>query len=157
MIETGKKPTLSHFVTVRVDVGEAVDIGETIEGKRRIIPIQGGNAVGDGWRGKVLDLGADFQLYPSSQVTYLKAMYVIEADTGTRLFVTNEAIRAGTPEMLDRLARGENIDPSLIYFRCTPRITAPVDSDFSWVNSRLFVGAGVRHPDHVRLDFFVLD
>lgn len=157
MVETPLKPTLTHFASVSVEVGEAIDIGETIDGKRRIIPILGGTVRGNGWNGKVMNAGADFQLYPSPETAYLKAIYVIEADDGTRLLIENDAIRTGSPENLARLVNGETVDPSLIYFRFTPRITAAVEGAFGWVNSRLFIGSGVRNPHSVMLEFFAVD
>lgn len=157
MIETSLQPVLTFFASVNVEVGEALDLGETIDGKRRVVPITGGSVAGNGWSGKVLSAGADFQQYPSAETAYLKAMYVIEAEDGTRLFVDNSALRSGSPENLARLVSGEIVDSSSIYFRCAPRITAPVDSIHSWVNSKLFIGSGVRHPDSVRLEFFAVD
>jgi hypothetical protein len=90
-------------------------------------PFLVGLSVVNGWNGKVVNAGADFQLYPSPETAYLKAMYVIEADDGTRLFVDDDAIRTGSPETLARLVNGDTVDPSLIYFRFTPRITAAVE------------------------------
>jgi hypothetical protein len=151
------QPTLTHFASVTVEVGEALDLGQTIDGRRRVVPIRGGSVAGNGWSGRVLDAGADFQLYPSADTAYLTATYVIETGDGTRLFVDNKALRAGRPEDLARMVSGGTVDPSLVYFRCAPRITAAMDSAFAWVNSRLFIGSGVRTPDSVRLEFFAVD
>jgi hypothetical protein len=41
--------------------------------------------------------------------------------------------------------------PTLTHF------AAATDSAFAWVNSRLFIGSGVRTPDSVRLEFFAVD
>ena len=55
-----------------------------------------------------------------------------------------------------RLARGETVDPALIYFRSSPRITAPRGA-FEWLNSRVFVATGERRPDLVCLEIFVVE
>ncbi|MGO2112284.1 MAG: DUF3237 domain-containing protein [Pseudoclavibacter sp.] len=150
-------PTLTFFATAEVSVGEAIDLGETIDGRRRVIPIHGGTVTGDGWAGRVLDAGADFQQYPTDETAYLQAMYVMEADDGTRLFVDNRALRTGSKEDLAKLVSGEQVDPSRIYFRFTPRITSRVDGPFAWVNTTLFIGTGVRLPDAVQLSFYAVD
>lgn len=150
-------PALTYFASVTVQVGEAISIGITIDGERRVIPIIGGTVAGNGFTGKVLDAGADFQLYPQGTAAYLKAMYVIETDDGTRLFVDNAALRTGSAEDLANLASGEAVPAERIYFRFTPRITAPADSAFAWVNHKVFVGTGQRLPESVLLEFFCVD
>ncbi|GGA65149.1 hypothetical protein GCM10011490_14770 [Pseudoclavibacter endophyticus] len=157
MTTTPPPPTLTHFATAEVAVGEAIDLGETIDGRRRVIPIRGGVVTGNGWSGRVLDAGADYQQYPTDETAYLTAMYVMEADDGTRLFVDNRALRTGSKEDLAKLVSGERVDPARIYFRFTPRITSAVDGPFAWVNTTLFIGTGVRLPNAVQLAFFAVD
>lgn len=162
MTATPQIPSLTPFATVDVEVGDTIDLGETIDGRRRVVPIRGGVVTGtatDGgqaWSGRVLDAGADFQVYPTDETAYLQAMYVIEADDGTRLFVDNRALRTGNRDDLAKLVSGEPVDPARIYFRFTPRITSRVDGPFAWVNTTLFVGSGVRLPDSVRLAFLAI-
>ena len=57
--------------------------------------------------------------------------------------------------MTARLLRGEPVDPSQVYFRCQPAFETSAPS-LAWINERLFVGSGVRHPDRVAMRFFVL-
>ncbi len=122
---------------------------------RRLIPILGGEATGDGWRARVLPGGADFQLVVSDTLAELDARYVLETDGGDLVYVRNRAIRCGPPELMARLVRGEPVDPSLIYFRCSPSFeTAP--ASLGWINERMFVGTGARHPDRVLMRFFEL-
>ena len=47
-----------------------------------------------------------------------------------------------------RLVRGEPVDPALIYFRCSPSFET-VSASLRWINERMFVGTGARHPDKV--------
>jgi len=149
-------PRLEFFASATVEVGPPLEIGHTVDGMRKIVPITGGQVLGDGWAGRVLPAGADFQLYPRHTTAYLHAMYVIEAEDGSRLFVDNQALRTGSAEDLAQLLGGASVDPSRIYFRFTPRITAAVDGPFAWVNDRVFVGSGRRLPNAVQLDFFAV-
>ncbi|MDJ1372161.1 DUF3237 domain-containing protein [Gulosibacter molinativorax] len=150
-------PALTFFASLTVEVDDPITVGETLHGARKIIPIRGGTVTGDGWSGKLLDAGADFQLYPSPHVAELSAMYVIEAEDGTKIFVDNHAIRTGSAEDLEALVSGKEVDPARIYFRFAARLSTDASSPFAWVNSRVFVGSGTRQPDTVRLDFFAVD
>lgn len=157
MSVTVSAPALRFFATLLVEVSEPIDVGRTPLGLRRIVPITGGTVTGDGWSGRVLPGGADFQLHPDERTSHLQARYAVETEDGVRLYVDNTALRAGSAEDVAALSRGERVDPARIYFRCWPRIHAPNGSRFEWLNERLCVGTGEREPDRVRIDVFALD
>jgi hypothetical protein len=149
-------PALRLLADLSVDVGAPLEVGlvPTL-GQRRLIPILGGTVRGPHWTGRILPGGADFQLIAGERTALLEARYVIETDAGERIYVENRALRSGPPELIARLARGEAVDPALIYFRCAPRFETAAPS-LRWLMERLFVGTGVRHPQEVRLRFFEL-
>lgn len=149
-------PQLRFFADLAVQVGEPQVVGTVPHGVRRVIPIVGGSVQGDGWSGRVLAGGADFQLIVHPGYAELDARYVIEVDGGELVYVCNQAVRSGPTQLMQRLARGEPVDPAQIYFRCLPRLET-ASKALGWINERLFVGAGVRHPDRVVLRFFALD
>ncbi|HXD39995.1 MAG TPA: DUF3237 domain-containing protein [Ramlibacter sp.] len=148
-------PQLKFFADLSVQVAKALQVGRTARGLRRLIPILSGEAVGDGWRARVLPGGADFQLVVSDTLAELDARYVLETDGGDLIYVQNRAIRSGPPELMARLVRGEPVDPALIYFRCTPSFET-VSKSLGWINERMFAGTGERHPDKVVMRFFEL-
>ena len=55
-------PKLTLAMTLRVQVGPPMELGEVPKGRRRIIPILGGTFEGPNIRGKVLAGGADWQI-----------------------------------------------------------------------------------------------
>jgi len=148
-------PALQRFAEFRVLVDRPQDAGTGPRGQRRLIPILGGEAAGDGWRGRILPGGADVQRISEDGLSDLDARYIVETDAGDLLYIHNLALRSGPAEAMARLARGEPVDPALIYFRGTPRIETS-SSTLNWVNHRLFVCTGARYPDRVELEFFVL-
>jgi hypothetical protein len=148
-------PELDYLATLTIMVGTPADIGPTPNGHRRIIPIQGGTVDGPALKGKVLPYGADFQLLKSETLTELEAKYAIETDDGERIYVENFGLRSGSKEDIDRLVRGENVDPDRIYFRCAPKLTA--SGTWDWLNSKILVGSGERHPDSVVINIFVVN
>jgi hypothetical protein len=148
-------PTLKPFADLTVQVDKPQEAGRTVRGLRRLIPILGGEAVGDGWRARVLPGGADFQLVVSDTLAELDARYMLETDGGDLIYVTNRAVRSGPPELMAKLVRGEPVDPALIYFRCSPSFETAAAS-LRWITERMFVGSGARHPDRVVMRFFEL-
>jgi hypothetical protein len=149
-------PGLSFFAEVSVDVGQPVDVGPTPEGHRRIVPITGGTFNGPGVRGRVLPGGADYQILRSPELTELDARYALETDAGQRIYVHNTALRRGRQEDIERLNRGEDVAPDRVYFRCWPRLTSSAP-ELAWLNSRLAIGTGERHPDRVVVRIFLID
>ena len=148
-------PTLKFFADLAVQVAQPQETGRTALGLRRLIPILGGTVEGEGWRGRVLPGGADFQLVVSDTLAHLDARYVVETDGGDRIYVQNRALRSGPPELMAKLVRGEPVDPQLIYFRCSPSFETASPA-LAWINERMFVGTGARHPDRVVMRFFEL-
>lgn len=148
-------PHLQFFADLRVQVGAPIEVGRTPRGLRRMIPITGGDARGDGWTARVLPGGADYQLVVSETLAELQAHYVLETDAGDRLYVHNHAIRQAPAEVTAKLVRGEPVDPAQVYFRCWPALETS-SAALAWINERLFVGSGVRRPQQVEMGFFVL-
>ena len=149
-------PGFTFLAELSVTVGEPIDVGPTPEGHRRIIPITGGTVSGPRLNGRVLPGGADYQLLLSPTLTELDARYVLETTDGHRIFVQNSALRHGSDEDMGRLNRGEPVNAGSIYFRCWPRLTASAP-EWDWLNTRLAVGTGERHPDRVVIRVFVID
>ncbi|MDR6885668.1 MULTISPECIES: DUF3237 domain-containing protein [Variovorax] len=148
-------PRLARFADVTVEVGEPMVLGEGAQGLRRVVPILGGRATGDGWTARVLPGGADFQRIASDTVSELDARYGLETDAGDRIYVRNRAIRAAPAEVMAQLLRGAPVDPAQVYFRCAPSFETRSQS-LRWITERLFVGVGVRHPAQVVMRFFAL-
>lgn len=148
-------PQLKFFADLSVQVDAPIEVGRTARGLRRMISITGGQARGEGWTARVLPGGADYQLVVSDTTALLQAHYVMETDAGDRIYVHNQAFRQAPAEVTARLLRGEPVDPAQVYFRCQPSFETASPA-LAWINERLFVGSGVRHPDRVAMQFFEL-
>jgi Protein of unknown function (DUF3237) len=144
---------LTHIADLTVFVGQPIEIGETATGVRRVIPILGGEVTGPRLQGRVLPAGADYQLIRADGVAELHARYVIEAAGGSRIYVENSGLRHGPAEAMERLRRGEAVDPALIYFRTTTKFETS-DESLCWLARHIFVGTGVRHPDRVQISIY---
>ncbi|MBC2865505.1 DUF3237 domain-containing protein [Streptomyces mexicanus] len=148
-------PPLTFFAHLSVHVDAPYDLGEAPDAHRRLVPLTGGRFDGPDVRGVVLPSGADHQVLRTATLTELDARYALETDRGERIAVHNTGIRAGSPEDIAALVRGERVAPERIYFRSVPRLTTAAPR-LAWINERLFVAVGERRPDSVELDVFLL-
>lgn len=148
-------PTLELVARLRVRVATPLEVGPVGAGRRRVIPIVGGEVLGPRLKGLVEAGGADFQLVRPDSVAELDARYVLRLDDGTAVYVTNRALRRASPEITERLSRGEAVDPSLVYFRCSPSFEVQ-DGPWRWLAENMFIGTGVRKPDSVEMAFFLV-
>ena len=136
-------------LTVRIaDVTTAGDIGH---GVRRIIPIIGGEVRGEKVNGKVLPFGADFQIIRPNELIELEAKYAFETDDGAVVYVENKGLRFGPIDLLQKLKRGEPVDPKLIYFRTVPKFETGHEK-YRWLMEHIFVASAARHADRVVID-----
>ena len=92
-------PGLLHFADLTVEVGAPIEIGDVGHGVRRLIPIDGGRCVARDWTARVLPGGTDFQLLVSERSARLEARYVLETDSGDRIYVDNQAVRSAAPKL----------------------------------------------------------
>jgi hypothetical protein len=106
---------------------------------------------GEGVNGKVCAFGADFQIIRPNELIELEAKYAFETDDGAVVYVENRGIRFGPVDLLQKLKRGEPVDPGLIYFRTVPRFETGSEK-YRWLMEHLFIGSAARHADRVVID-----
>src|SRR6201999_793614 len=140
-----------YVFTITAKIGEVTSAGETGTGVRRIIPIIGGEGRCEDVNGKVVGFGADFQITRPNELIDLEAKYAFETDDGAVVYVENKGIRFGPVELLQKLKRGEPVDPELIYFRTVPSFE-PGREKYRWLMQNLFVASAARHADRVVID-----
>ena len=140
-----------YVFTLTVHIGDVTTAGNTGHGVRRIIPITGGTVKGEGIAGRICPFGADFQMIRPNELIELEAKYAFETDDGAVVYVENKGIRFGPVELLQKLKRGEAVDPKLIYFRTVPRFETGHEN-YRWLMQHIFVASAARHADRVVID-----
>ena len=140
-----------YVFTITAKIAEVTTAGDIGSGVRRIIPIVGGEVKGEGINGKVLPFGADFQIIRPNELIELEAKYAFETDDGAVVYVENKGMRFGPVELLQKLKRGEPVDPKLIYFRTVPRFETGHEK-YRWLMEKIFIGSAARHADRVVID-----
>jgi hypothetical protein len=138
----------------RVALGDIIVVGPSAHGFRRIVPIVGGTFEGPRVRGRVLPSGADFQFIRPDGVLELEARYALETDDGVPLLVINRGLRRASPEVSERLLRGEPVAATEYYFRTCAQLEAPIGSRYEWLNGSLFIGRAERLPDAAVVQFY---
>jgi Protein of unknown function (DUF3237) len=140
-----------YVFTITAAIGEVTSAGDTGHGVRRIIPIIGGEVRGPDVNGKVCAFGADFQIIRPNELIELEAKYAFETDDGAVIYVENKGIRFGPVELLQKLKRGEPVDPTLIYFRTVPKFETGAEK-YRWLMEHIFIASAARHADRVVID-----
>lgn len=128
-----------HAFDVRLFFGDRNDFGAGPAGAQLFTSIAEGSTVeGPLLSGRVVaGSGGDWPTRRSDGVVVLNAHYVIEADDGTRIYISNHGYVHGA---LDRT--GSALPP---YFRCTPYFRAPT-GPHDWLNRKVLIGIGQRRP-----------
>jgi len=118
-------------------------IGKTPGVDRRVGEITGGRFEGDKLRGKILSGGSDWQAIRSDGAWMLDVRCVMETDDGHLIGMTYRGIRHGPPDVLDRIAKGESVNPALYYMRATPYFETASDK-YDFLNRIASVAFGHR-------------
>ena len=118
-------------------------IGATPGHDRRIGEITGGQFEGERLRGRILSGGSDWQSLRKDGATTLNVRLVMQTEDGELIAMTYLGIRHGPREVLERIARGESVNPSEYYMRATPYFETAAPS-YEWLNRLVSVACGHR-------------
>ena len=149
-------PNLRHFCDIAAELGPIRELGAGRAGRRRIIPIVGGSVTGPEISGRILNLGADWQTIFADGLAELDTRYAMETGDGALIEIVNYGYRHGPPEVIERLAAGEDVPPGSYYMRTHARLETG-DPKYRWINPMLFVGTGARQRSSVRISLFAIE
>jgi Protein of unknown function (DUF3237) len=152
------EPRLSPVYRLEAALGEPLDLGDTAQGHKRIVPLTGGTftgpVVGDG---KLMPgASADWQTILPDGTALGDIRYTLRTDAGAILYVQSRSVRHGSPEVLGRLARGEAVDPSEYTFRTATQIQT-ADSALDWLNKGVFIGVAARQATGVIYEIHLVE
>jgi hypothetical protein len=144
----------AHLFTLTIKLNPTIELGDTPVGKRRIFPVAGGEFVGDGLRGSVLPvIGSDLLLVRADGSAQQDVRLLLQTDEGALILMTYRGVRHGSPEVNERIARGEAVSGSEYYLRTAPFFETS-SANYSWINRIVTVGVGERRGDSVVYEVF---
>jgi Protein of unknown function (DUF3237) len=150
-------PRLTLVYRLEATLGEPLELGDASQGHRRIVPLTGGRFAGPRISGTLIaGASADWQTILPDGTALGDIRYTLRTDAGAVLYVQSASVRHGSAEVLARLGRAEDVDPSEYTFRAATRIeTAAPDLD--WLNKGVFIGVGGRQPGGVLYETYLVE
>lgn len=136
----------AHLFTVTFTVGSIQTLGRTPLGERRVALVTGGRFEGAKLKGTVAEGGSDWILIRSDGAMQLDVRVTLRTDDGAMIGMRYGGFRHGPASVLDRLNRGEPVDPASYYFRIAPFFETSSER-YGWLNRIVAVGTGHRLPD----------
>ena len=136
----------AHLFTITLKVGEIQPVGKTPFGDRRVAIVEGGSFEGARLKGTVLKGGTDWLLGRADGALQLDVRLTLKTHDDHIIAVTYRGYRHGPASVLERLNRGEKVDPAEYYFRIAPFFETGSEK-YGWLNRVLAVGTGDRKAD----------
>jgi hypothetical protein len=141
----GEVRTVPLF-TAWLKVAKPQPLGNTPTGQRLVVVVEGGQFEGERLRGTVDSGGADWLLLRRDGVLQMDVRLVLHTDDNQRILMTYRGYRHGPADVIERLGKGENVDPSTYYFRTAPFFETSSER-YDWLNGIVSVATGERLPE----------
>jgi hypothetical protein len=149
-------PSLTRVYRLEATVGEPLDLGDLAQGRRRIVPLTSGTFTGPELNGTLLPgSSGDWQVVLPDGTALGDIRYTLQTDGGDLLYVQSRGVRHGSAEVLERLARGEDVDATEYTFRTSTRIEAAAP-ELDWLNRGVFISVGGRKPGGVIYETYLV-
>src|SRR6478672_5489215 len=149
-------PSLTQVYRLEATLGEPLDLGDLAQGRRRIVPLTGGTFAGPELNGKLLPgSSADWQTVLPDGTALGDIRYTPQTDDGDLLYVQSRSVRHGSADVVARLTRGEDIDPSEYTFRTSTQIETAAPA-LDWLNKGVFISVGGRRPGAVIYETYLV-
>jgi hypothetical protein len=149
-------PSLTRIYRLEATLGAPLDLGDVAQGHRRIVPLTGGTFTGPELNGTLLPgASADWQIALPDGTALANIRYTLKTDDGHLLYVQSRGVRHGSADVLERLARGEDVDASEYTFRTLTQIETAAPA-LDWLNKGVFIGVGGRQPGAVIYETYLV-
>jgi hypothetical protein len=130
---------------LREQVPPLLIVGQTPNAFRRIGVVEGGSFEGERLSGEVVS-GNDWQAVRTDSCIKLDVRLVLRTTDGALIVMTYQCLRAGPQSIIEKLDKGEAVDPRSYYFRMNPMFETSAPK-YDWMNRILAIGVGHRLPN----------
>ena len=131
---------------MHLDVRKLQVVGATPGAYRRVGVVFGGAFEGERLSGEVLDGGNDWQMVRSDGATTLDVRLILKTTDDALISMAYRGIRHGPADVIERIEKGEVVDPGTHYFRIAP-VFETAAQKYDWINRILAIGVGHRRAD----------
>ena len=104
-------------------------------------------------KGTVLPGGGGWSLMRRDDVLEFETRLILETDDKEQIYMSWKGFRHGPKEVIDRLNRGESVDPGTYYFRATPYFETGSEK-YAWMNRICSIATGSRTTSGRALQVF---
>jgi hypothetical protein len=134
--------------TLRLDMGEAHDLGITPSGWRRMRVLPSGSLIGPRINATGLPGGLDAFLRKSDGTLHTDARLTLKTHDSQLIYLSYRGVRYGTPEVMARIEANQPVRQDEYYLRNVPTFET-ASAAYEWLNRIVAVGVGRREPQAV--------
>src|SRR5579871_2073426 len=135
-----------HLFTIKLLTAAPQLLGRTPMGDRRVVAVTGGSFEGPRLKGIVEPGGSDWILGRPDGSLRLDVRLTLRTEDGALIGMTYAGYRHGPAAVIERLNRGEAVDPAEYYFRTVPLFETAAPA-YAWLNNIVAVATGHRPPE----------
>jgi hypothetical protein len=146
----------TYIGELRIEVTGSYMLGASPLGQRRLDRLDKGHFKGPKIQAEVMAGGMDLLLGGADGALRPDVRLVLKLDDGETLLAVYRGVRHGPPEVMQRIARGEQVPPGEYYLR-TGVVFETASRKYDWMNRVIGVGVGRREPGGVVYDVFEVE
>ena len=133
---------------LKIDVTGSYMLGQGPLGRRRIDRLDTGTFKGPKINAEILPGGMDILLVGGDDALRPDVRLPLKLDDGEVLFISYRGVRHGPPEVMQRIAKGEQVPHDAYYLRTALQFET-ASKTYAWLNRIVAVGVGRRGPTGV--------
>ena len=142
----------TYIGELRIEVTGSYMLGASPLGQRRLDRLEKGHFKGPKIDAEIV-AGMDLLLGGSDGAMRPDVRRVVKLDDGETLLIVYRGVRHGPPEVMQRIAKGEQVSPHEYYLR-TGMVFETASAKYDWLNRIVGVGVGRREPSAAVYDVF---
>jgi hypothetical protein len=143
----------TYIGELKIEVTGTYMLGGSPLGQRRLDRLDKGHFKGPKIQAEIMAGGMDLLLGGTDGAVRPDVRLVLKLDDGESMLIVYRGVRHGTPEVMERIARGEQAPPNEYYLR-TGLVFETASRKYDWMNRIVGVGVGRRAPGAAIYDVF---